>query len=82
MKNKVNISKRNFKNFNEDEFGKSLNEVDWDFILQSDNQVDELWNNFHSQINFLLDEFAPMKKITPKEIKLTTLPNHGLVKNY
>ena len=74
MKDKVNIYKRNFKNFNEDEFGKSLNGADWDYILKSDNQVDELWNNFHNQVNFLLDEFAPMKKVTPKETKLTTKP--------
>ena len=74
VENKVNISKRNFKYFNEDEFGKTLDEVDWDHILQPDNQVDELWNNFHNQIIFLLDEFAPLKKVTPKELKLTTKP--------
>ena len=58
---KLNIYQRNFKYFNERE---SLNASDPNLSM----------NNFYNQINILLDEVAPYKKLTKKEIKLKSKP--------
>ena len=62
---KKNIFRCNFKNFNEREFQEALDNICWNDISS---------NNFYDQINYLLDEFAPYKKLSKKLIKLETKP--------
>ena len=72
---KLNIYQRNFKYFNEREFQGILNGINWDNILSLNASDPNLsMNNFYNQINILLDEVAPYKKLTKKEIKLKSKP--------
>ena len=72
---KLNIYQRNFKYFNEREFQETLNGINWDNILSLNASDPNLsMNNFYNQINILLDEVAPYKKLTKKERKLKSKP--------
>ena len=67
---KLNIYQRNFKYFNEREFQETLNGINWDNILSLNASDPNLsMNNFYNQINILLDEVTPYKKLTKKEIR-------------
>ena len=64
---KVKIYERNFKNFVDREFNEALNPTNWDEILLiNENDPNMALNNFHQHINYLLDEFAPYKKLSKK----------------
>ena len=72
---KINIYERNFKYFNEREFEEELNKMNWDSILHLDisdpnTSMDNLYNN----LVYMLDEYAPYKKISKKEFKLKSKP--------
>ena len=57
---KHNKMKREYKNFNEDEFKKKYDSVDWDATINlSKNDPNIATENFMSKINELLDEVAP-----------------------
>ena len=72
---KINIYERNFKNFNDREFEETLKSLNWNKILKIDNKdPNKSMDNFYQQINYLLDEFAPFKKITKKQFKLKLKP--------
>ena len=72
---KINIYKRNFKFFNEREFGNELNTIDWDSVLLIRDQNPNISiSNFYDSITYLLDEFAPYKKMSKKELKLESRP--------
>ena len=73
--NKTNTYERNFKNFNEREFHETILGVDWDDILSlEDHDPNISIKNFYNYINFLLDDFAPYRKLDKKEMKLKTKP--------
>ena len=67
--------KRDYSYFNENEFKEAIDRLDWESIVDV-NQKDpnRSLNNFYSSITYLLDEFAPMKKVTRKEYKLKFEP--------
>ena len=72
---KINIFERNYQNFNEREFNEALTNIDWDQILSIEgNDPNISMNNLHQHINYLLDEFAPYKKLSKKEYKLKSKP--------
>ena len=72
---KINIFGRNYQNFNEREFNEALTNMDWDQILSIEgNDPNISMNNLHQHINYLLDEFAPYKKLSKKEYKLKSKP--------
>ena len=53
----MNLYKRNYQNFNEREFNKTLHNMNWNDILSLDD-LNISMNNLHQQINSLLDEFS------------------------
>ena len=72
---KQNLYSRNLKNFNEREFVEILNNTDWDSIISiEDNDPNASMDNFYQQINYILDELAPYKKLNKREIKLKLKP--------
>ena len=72
---KINIYERNFKNFNEREFEETLKDLNWNKIIKTeDKDPNKSMDNFYQQINYLLDEFAPYKKITKKQFRLKSKP--------
>ena len=72
---KLNLYKRDFSKFNEKEFNETILKLDWDKLINpQDNDPNLSFNNFHNTITYYLDEFAPFKKITKKEYKLKFKP--------
>ena len=72
---KQNLYSRNLKNFNEREFIEILNNTGWDSIISiEDNDPNASMDNFYQQINYILDELAPYKKLNKREIKLKLKP--------
>ena len=73
MKN--NIRERNFKNFNEREFKETLSSIEWNAVLQLNaNDPSLSLSNFHNKINYLLDECAPFRKLSRKDLSLKNKP--------
>ena len=73
---KINLFKRDFSNFNKNEFKQAVNNFDWNLIVNIDQKDPNLSiNNFYNSITYILDEFAPLQKVTKKEYKFNL--NHG-----
>ena len=71
----INLYKRDLSNFNEREFEEEVLKIDWDIICDLDkNDPDASCTNFFNNVNYLLDEFAPYKKVSKKEYKLMLKP--------
>ena len=64
---------RSFKHFNQNEFATELQNINWSHILNG-NSTDESFNKFFLIIEHLLNEMAPLRKLTKKEIGLQKLP--------
>ena len=82
--NKINIFERNFGNFNENEFLESMNLINWNSILQMDLDNPNIsLQILHDNFVYLLDEFAPYRRISKKEFKLKAKPwiNHEILNN-
>ena len=71
----TNLFKRDIRNFNEREFEETVLKMNWQNIcnLQS-NDPNISCNNYFNSITYLLDEFAPFRKVTRKEYKLMLKP--------
>ena len=56
---------------NEREFNEILININWNEILSLDeNETNICMNNLHLYINYLLDEFAPHKKVSKKTVQI------------
>ena len=63
------------KGFNEREFIETINTTDWDeILLLNRNDPNLSIDKLCSQVNYLLDEFAPYKKSSKKAYKLKSKP--------
>lgn len=73
---KSNLSKRDFKNFNEREFHQEvIQKLDWDTLCQlNQNDPNISCKNFIDTLNHQLDEYAPYRKLTKKEQLLLQKP--------
>lgn len=73
---------RNYKRFNQDEFKNELMGINWEDLF-SDKNSDECCNIFYNKITQLLDEMAPIHRLSKKEINLLRLPwiTNGLLKS-
>ena len=74
--NKVdkNTMIRNYKKFNDVEFSRHL-EIDLkELNLDQSNDVNTLYNNFHSTLSSTFNRLAPLRKITKKERKIFHKP--------
>ena len=78
---KVHKSIRNWRIFNKREFSEELSKIDWDNILSAQLDTNQACNKFFNIITRLLDEMAPFRKMTKKEISLKQHPwiSHGIV---
>jgi len=71
----LNLYERNFKDFNKREFNETLNSLNWNKLLCIDkNDANLSLNQFYDNINYLLDECAPYKKLSKKDYKLKMKP--------
>ena len=72
---KEEIYQRNFKHFNEEEFLRELNNLDWDRVLELNaNNTNRSFNKFLETIEKLLDAYAPITKLSKAEVKLRSKP--------
>ena len=67
------VYKRSYRFYNEDEFKKDLLNVNWDETFKNTN-ADASFDTFLSIINKLLDEHAPLKKLSKREVPLKQKP--------
>ena len=74
---------RNWRIFNKNEFESELKNIDWNEIINSDIGTDRSFNSFYYKIEKLIDEMAPVKKLTKKEIGLKKSPwiTYGILKS-
>ena len=74
----LNMYKRDYSNFNENEFKEAVDGLDWHSIvdiIQKD--PNHSLNNFYNSITYLLDEFAPKKRLRGRNINSNS--NLGLL---
>ena len=62
---------RNFRNFNQNEFSEELKTIDWNM---ADKSTDDGVGYLLNRIENLLNEMAPVKKLTKKEVRLQKRP--------
>ena len=81
LKNKKSV--RNWRIFNKREFQAELSTLDWDTIIQPQMNTNTSCSIFYDKITKLLDEMAPFKKLTKKEISLKNKPwiSQGILKS-
>ena len=72
---KIKIKERNFKIFNENEFSKSIKNMNWEeILLLNNNDPNFSLETLYNRVNFILDEMAPYKTLSRKEYKLKSKP--------
>ena len=64
---------RSYKYFNQNEFENELKIVDWNILFQN-KTADECTTIFCKKIDHLLDEMAPIRHLTKKEVNLMKIP--------
>jgi len=67
-------SVRNWRIFNKREFKDELSRINWNEIITPQMSTNESCSKFYNTITKLLDEMAPFKKLTKKELKLKQNP--------
>ena len=65
---------RNWRIFNKNEFESELKNINWNNVTNQDIGTDQSFDNFYFKIEKLLDEMAPVKKLTKKEMGLKRAP--------
>ena len=65
---------RNLKIFNTNEIKNELLQRSWDDVISPNLNTNDSVNNFYHKVKKLLDEMAPVKKFTRKEIGLQERP--------
>ena len=72
----TNLYKRDFSKYNDREFEDTvINGTNWDEIcMMQYNDPSTSFASFYNKINFHLDEMAPLRKLTLKEIRLKLKP--------
>ena len=73
---KIDLFKRDLKNFNEREFkAEVIDKVDWNNICKLNQKNPDIsCKNFYDTLSFHLDEYAPYRKVTKKELELMQKP--------
>ena len=67
---KINLFKRDTKNFDRENFFLDLISIDWPTVLQLENEDPNLsFDKYFTTINTLIDKYMPLRKMTPKEVK-------------
>ena len=67
------LSLRNWRIFNKREFEDELRNINWNNILKPEMKTNDCLNLFYNTTK-LLDEMAPFKRLTKKEVSLKQIP--------
>ena len=67
--------RRDFKFFNQDEFQNELTQVDWISLITTQNKSsDQHFQDFFKTLESLVNDHAPLKKLTKKQLTLKSKP--------
>ena len=67
---KINLYKRDTKNFDRENFFLDLISIDWDAVLKLENEnPNQSFNDYSITLNTIVDEYMPLRIVTLKEIK-------------
>ena len=67
---KINLYKRDTKNFDRENSFLDLISIDWDAVLKLENEnPNQSFNDYSITLNTLVDKYMPLRKVTLKEIK-------------
>ena len=72
--NKSNIYERDWSNFVQENFILDYFSVDWNSLINNDKDVNLSFNNFFKRINAILDNHAPLRKVTKKKLRFRSKP--------
>ena len=68
---KSNVFKRDWSNFDQKNFVLDYFDIDWSSVLKLDEKnVNSATNNFLDTINFVLNKYAPLKKVNKYKLRL------------
>ena len=73
--NSTNKYARNWRMFNQNEFTEELLKTNWDDIYDPSTNTNQKFKSFYEKIEKLLDEMAPVQKLTKKEVGLSNRPS-------
>ena len=63
-----NTYKRNFKSFERNKLKEDFYKIDWDKVIhENDNNINDAFNSFYKTLTEILNNHAPLIKITKKE---------------
>ena len=72
--NKSNTYEREWSNFVQENFILDYFSVNWNSIINDDKNVNLSFNNFFKKINAILDNHAPLGKVTKKKLRFRSKP--------
>ena len=64
---KLNILQRDYSSFSSESFRNDVSIQNWNY---SSNNVDDSFRDFYHKLEGCVNRHAPMKKLTPREIKI------------
>ena len=68
------ITKRDYSNFNEDDFLREIQTINWTNELSNSHNSSEMFDKFYSILSETVDKHAPLKQLSLKEIKELSKP--------
>ena len=68
------ISKRDYSNYNESEFLKDVESLNWAHEFAADNDASSLFDTFYSKLSDIVDKHIPVKQLSTKDIKQLSKP--------
>ena len=71
---KFKITRRDFSNFNETDFLRDIQSIDWTIELSNSQNPSEMSDNFYSILSRTVEKHAPVKQLSIKEIKQLSKP--------
>ena len=75
VSNKIDIYRRDYSRFNESELITEVQSINWEDVLPSDvNNVNDIFDTFHSTISEVIERHVPLKKLSRREIRLQAKP--------
>ena len=70
----LNYYKNDYTKFDEDKFINEFSVINWEYISNTDLDANTKFNIFYDQISQLINSHVPRRKLSKREIKLSTKP--------
>ena len=74
LPNDIKLYKRDFSNFNEAAFIQECQFVNWEEVVTTFSDVNDMFDSFYTKLSEIIDHHAPIKQIPRKELKLRSKP--------